>query len=1070
MAKWVSWSDISIKYKLFGLVLLPILLLLYLASRQISVLNLQTDDLQKAKSMTAFLQGFSQTDHSAHSTERSKSASSPDAARVNALLPSLFPSQEAIQISSILREYLSVSLQITVNQYPDEMLDNLEWQADLYQQLIMAMERISLNHIPISIEQDLHALIQLEWMMFWANQETSLSQQLVANSQVDDEQGAELRGQITALAQNQQLFVERFVNLNANEHQVNFMLEAFTNEAFQQSQLFRQILLDQSEFNQLPIDSVEQGLNALLARLEQLNNVGHKIEDQLIHRIDSATQSANNQRIVFIGIVSALTFMVMFIAIGLARRVTNNLNLVLNYLKNDQEQIAGELTKSISGNDELNHFAHEVERLTLERRQANERLTQAKNIAEQAKDDAIRASKAKSSFLANMSHEIRTPLNGVIGISEVLSDTSLTPTQRDYVDTIETSSQLLLSLINDILDFSKIESGMLMINHHSTNVRETIYDIASIVAPKAKEKGLDLRVSIDADVPYKMMVDDHRLRQTLMNFMSNAVKFTEQGYVALSIAMPTNNGTTLPSSTANTCQLEFSVSDSGIGIDEQQQRNIFEPFAQEDDSTTRKFGGTGLGLAISTQLVELMGGKIQLESQKGVGSRFYFSLEFNIECQRLSKPNSTTSPFYLISGNEVLSQTLKSELAFYNQPVEQLFDNIEQCLHFHSSNNPAIVLFLEETANSAQTIVTELNELTRKGHYVCLIRAFTSRSFDFHNAVTTIVTQPFYGQRLMRKLEQYQMQSNANDNMQLHHPATTTAPQRVLVVEDNSVNQKIAGLHLVKAGLEFDIANDGQEAVDMYSATPDRYALILMDCMMPIMDGFAATTELRKLELHLNRRIPIIALTASVIDDDVQRCFDVGMDDYIAKPFRANVLQEKIFNLIETVDVTNIVTQRQDVSPSTSSSVHHPASDEIQSAYVESNHSDTPRAVSRHERILLVEDNRVNQKVASLMLDKAGFHYAIAENGQIAIDMYSEDSSFDVILMDCMMPVKDGFEATKEIRQHEANLGLTKTPIIALTASVIDDDIQRCFDSGMDAYVAKPVRKDNLIEKIESII
>nr|WP_223296312.1 response regulator [Vibrio sp. N418] len=182
------------------------------------------------------------------------------------------------------------------------------------------------------------------------------------------------------------------------------------------------------------------------------------------------------------------------------------------------------------------------------------------------------------------------------------------------------------------------------------------------------------------------------------------------------------------------------------------------------------------------------------------------------------------------------------------------------------------------------------------------------------------------------------------------------------------------------------------------------------------------------------------------------------------------MLQEKIFNLIETVDVTNIATEVKGASPSISSAVHHPAPDEVQSANVEGNHSDTPKTVGRHERILLVEDNRVNQKVASLMLDKAGFHYAIAENGQIAIDMYSEDSSFDVILMDCMMPVKDGFEATREIRQHEVDFGLVKTPIIALTASVIDDDIQRCFDSGMDAYVAKPVRKDNLIEKIESII
>ncbi|EGU31244.1 Signal transduction histidine kinase [Vibrio ichthyoenteri ATCC 700023] len=1065
MAKWVSWSDISIKYKLFGLVLLPILLLLYLAFRQITVLNHQTDDLQKAKAITAFLQGFSQSAQFSSGQDSSVvTNSSDDVSSVNALIPALFSAGEAQQISDLLREYLSVTLQITVNKYPDEMLDNLEWQADLYQQLVMALERIQLDDIPISIEQDLHALIQLEWMMFWAHQETTLSQQVVNNTQLESEQAVELRNQIASLAQNQQLFVERFVNLNANEQQVNFMLEAFSNDAFQQSQTFRQTLLNESELNQSPSADIANGLIALVSRLHLLNDVGHKIENQLITRIETATRAANSERVVFVGIVSVLTFVVIFIALSLARRVTNNLNLVLNYLKNEQEHQAGELSKHISGNDELNHFAQEVERLTLERQQANERLTHAKNIAEQAKDDAIQASRAKSSFLANMSHEIRTPLNGVIGISEVLSDTSLTATQRDYVDTIETSSQLLLSLINDILDFSKIESGMLLISHHSTNVRETIYDIASIVAPKAKEKGLDLRVSIDTNVPYKLMIDDHRLRQTLMNFMSNAVKFTENGYVELAISK-------LGDCHANNmCQLEFSVTDSGIGIDAQQQKNIFEPFAQEDDSTTRKFGGTGLGLAISTQLVELMGGKIQLDSKKGIGSRFFFSLNFEVEHVAFRKTHKNTAPIYLVGAANELRQTLSNELVFYGHKVAQYFDNIEQCQHFRTTNNSGIAIYIEEQPDTAQDLLPKFEQLAKSGVHVCLIRAFSSSTFDFKHSVNAIISRPFYGQRLMRNLESCQQHV-------LTAKTSTIGPEtqsmRVLVVEDNSVNQKIAGLHLVKAGFEFDIANDGQEAVDMYRAAPTKYALILMDCMMPIMDGFEATVQLRKLEQGYQHRTPIIALTASVIDDDIQRCFDVGMDDYIAKPFKANVLQEKIFNLVSPLTAPiehdthkSNLTHNQTAKRETT--VEQEATNSTkQNLTTQDLH---PRKASRSERVLLVEDNRVNQKVASLMLDKAGFSYAIAENGQIAIDMYSQDSGYDVILMDCMMPIKDGFEATREIRQHELNLGLVKTPIIALTASVIDDDIQRCFDSGMDAYVAKPVRKDNLIGKIESII
>ena len=315
-------------------------------------------------------------------------------------------------------------------------------------------------------------------------------------------------------------------------------------------------------------------------------------------------------------------------------------------------------------------------------------LNQAKDEAEQSKERAINASKAKSSFLANMSHEIRTPLNGVIGISEILSDTALTATQRDYVDTIETSSQLLLTLINDILDFSKIESGMLVITPHSTNVRESIYDIASIVSPKAKEKRIDLQVSISPNTPYCVMVDDHRLRQIIMNFVSNAVKFTDSGRVELAVTT-----TQIESSQAT---IEFSVQDSGIGIDEQQQKNIFEPFAQEDDSTTRQFGGTGLGLAISTQLVELMGGRIQLDSKKGQGSRFYFTLSLPIAQQNVDARNpSMFSQLYLVCEDNKRAHIIREAMSFYHIPVHQSVARLEDLPQWGQNQRNAIVVYVE---------------------------------------------------------------------------------------------------------------------------------------------------------------------------------------------------------------------------------------------------------------------------------------------------------------------------------------------------------------------------------------
>ena len=523
--------------------------------------------------------------------------------------------------------------------------------------------------------------------------------------------------------------------------------------------------------------------------------------------------------------------------------------------------------------------------------------------------------------------------------------------------------------------------------------------------------------------------------------MSNAVKFTDKGHVELAISAEITSLTQ--------CRLEFSVRDTGIGINKKQQDTIFEPFAQEDSSTTRKFGGTGLGLAISTQLVELMGGKIQLDSDKKVGSRFYFSLQLEINYTDYVKPTDKMLPIYVISDDSELLRTITNELAFYGRNVEQHYPSVAQFSKSQPHATACIVLYIESKPDNAQQFEAHFAQLQTNGIQVCLVRAFLSGIHDFSTNVSAIVSHPFYGQRLLKSLDNCTPKKYVNVSSS---QPSNIIKKRILIVEDNTVNQKIAGLHLNKYGFEYDIANNGLEAFQMYTTKPNDYAVILMDCMMPVMDGFEATTKIRHFEQNTKQRIPIIALTASVIDDDIQRCFDVGMDDYVAKPFRASMLTEKI----ETMSAVYIE-QKNESTKSVNTLDTLTTGGSL-------------RPHERTERILLVEDNRVNQKVASLMLDKAGFNYKIVENGQIAIDTYTQDSSFDVILMDCMMPVKDGFEATREIRHHELELGLSKTPIIALTASVIDDDIQRCFESGMDAYVAKPVRKDHLIEKIESMI
>ncbi|CAK1733483.1 response regulator [Vibrio crassostreae] len=1052
------WNNLSVKHKLFGLVLLPISLLLFLAGRQAYILTTQLTDFERTNQLSVYLQDISVLYRStlASSPEEFATQSSQVKAELKTLSPAIFlnTSDEMNQLVADFSEATLSTMEAT-DSY--DKLDALEWQSDLYKQLLLEIEKVPFENTKREIQQHLTALQQLEWLMFWSNEEFKLGTSLIEIFQNSQEYDPELAEQIETLSERQQLFLERFVSLNANEHQVSLMVEVFRNDVFAQSQEIRSALLDLNAISQLTPQEISVGLEAMSARLSLLQSLGNVIKQEFQQEVEQAIYEAQIQRTLFISIVALLATIVMGLTLSLARQVTNNLNLVLAFLKSENDETRPSLDKLIQGKDELSLFAQQVERLTIEREHAKEKLTLAVEDAERAKDHAIQASKAKSSFLANMSHEIRTPLNGVIGISEILADTPLTPTQRDYVDTIETSSQLLLSLINDILDFSKIESGMLMISPHSASVRESIYDIASIVAPKAKEQKISVNVDISPDTPARVMIDDHRLRQILMNFMSNAVKFTAEGGVTLSIQ-------TLDKS-ENSVTLRFAVRDTGIGIDKQQQKQIFEPFAQEDDSTTRQFGGTGLGLAISTQLVELMGGQIQLDSVKGEGSCFYFDLELPVDIM-LPKPSTATADIYVLGNENMLSKRIEWDLNLYGLKVTQQVSNtatITQQLVTQKHNKPITVIFAEDDSFQASDYSESLNKLHQNGATICLIRSFLSDPADIGNCITAQVSQPLLGLRLIKAIELCDTQGLAE--LSEANQQALTIQHKILIVEDNKINQKIAGLHVGKSGFEFEFANNGQEAVDMFTANP-HYAVILMDCMMPVMDGFEATGNIRRVEKETNatRRIPIIALTASVIDDDIQKCFDVGMDDYVPKPFKFEMLKEKVLGAVEAMPLPATHNKPSVSTTSTVTSIHN-AKTAKKTLPEQAELNVIP---SKSEKILLVEDNRVNQKVASVMLTKAGYAFEIADNGQIAVDMYQNDSSFDIILMDCMMPVMDGFTATKEIREHEKNLGLSKTPIIALTASVIDDDIQKCFDSGMDGYVAKPVRKEKLFHQIES--
>ncbi|MDR9826450.1 response regulator [Vibrio sp. FNV 38] len=1024
--------------------MLPIILLSLLSFQQVMTLQTRVNDLEKIKDATHFIEHLS-----------SAITTTPTSVEVSLETITLLHNLQKPLIKKLFSDNASFLEQMpeftdSVNDLYEstdvfEVYDAIESQIDIVGSALIDVEKVSYGAAPQDIKEDLSALIKIEWLMLWGIQENALSHLLYEGFQVEGEYDPDIADEIRALVQNQQLSLERFISLNADEQQIEMMLAVFGNELFSQSREFRQQLLSLETLSEITEEEATLGFSVLQQRKSLLNAVADSIETQLRAEVDINVSEAQQQIMLFTLTIILIVLSVIIVSYRFSSHMTKNLYLVLDFLTNEKTPDGQALTSHIKGKDEINTFATEVERLTIERKHAQENLVHAIDAAEEAKDEAIMASKAKSSFLANMSHEIRTPLNGVIGISEVLSDTELSATQREYVDTIETSSHLLLTLINDILDFSKIESGMLIVNPHASCIRETVFDLASIVMPKVKEKGIGLNIEIEPNLPYSLMIDDHRLSQILMNFMSNAVKFTSEGSVDLTIRCLDIQD--------EIASVEFAVKDSGIGIEPEQQRKIFEPFSQEDSSTTRQFGGTGLGLAISTQLVELMGDKIRLDSEKGLGSRFSFTLKLKIDKHDYTPKRVITSPVYLITDDLRTQKHVAAEMNIYKLPISHFVDNLD---NLSSAVENSIIIFVESTPGQASSRLDTFQQLQSQNNRVCVIQHFSSVSFDYARAITALVTTPLYGQRLVKAIDL------CDKTATIQQASVESVPQvarKILIVEDNKVNQKIASLHVNRLGFEFEIANNGQEAVDMV-ASGGLYDLLLMDCMMPVKDGFQAVLEIRQWEIdNQKERTPIIALTASVVDDDVQRCFDVGMDSFVQKPFKGNQLKEKVFEALNTSVVDTPLVSNQPANSTATEPAHQSSAKAV------------PIPVQdKSEKVMLVEDNRVNQMVASLLLEKAGYQFQIANNGQEAINTYINEGDFDIILMDCMMPIKDGFDATKEIRAYEEKQGLERTPIIALTASVIDDDIQRCFDSGMDAYVPKPIKKENLLQQMQNVV
>jgi signal transduction histidine kinase/CheY-like chemotaxis protein/HPt (histidine-containing phosphotransfer) domain-containing protein len=722
-----------------------------------------------------------------------------------------------------------------------------------------------------------------------------------------------------------------------------------------------------------------------------------------------------------------------------------NGNYDYDLLESETKDEIGQLTKS------FNDMREAV--------QINEQeLVNKTEIAEQA-------ARLKGEFLANMSHEVRTPINGVLGMTELLLNTELDITQKRYASTISRSGNALLAVINDILDYSKIDAGKLELSHAAFDLRDLVEDVVEILAESAHKKGVEVNLILDPQFHMTFSGDANRLRQVLLNLMGNAVKFTNEGEVKLEVSMARDD--------ADDALIKFAVIDTGIGVPATAQKTIFESFVQADGTNTRQFGGTGLGLAISANLARLMGGEIGLESEVGVGSTFWVTANLEKLPDTIEKawrnPDSLSGKHILIvDDNHTNCEILESQVQYWGATtvvVNSCVDALRALESAYISNRYFDAALLDMHMPNVNGL--ELAGLIKSKKLAPDIRVMIlSSSIDTidrktcaANGVNAIATKPIRQPELFNSIVAMQSSdglSDINTKSKAKKIESNSLVGTVLLVEDNPVNQDMMLEVLRQFGVNTVLAENGQVALN--AIEQQHFDLVLMDCQMPVLDGFAATRAIRKCEENLpeSKRLSIVALTANAMHGDKQRCLDSGMDDYLSKPISTDLLGQMLEKYLSTSNAAPEINELATADTPHSGSVEALGSNVLTAEFTQTENSE--QSVDQ----LIIDDKVFSQLWSMCESASPGFYRSL-------VDKFDDSSENDLNQIEQAIADNDAVAVgalAHKVKSGSANLGGRQLTVLCKTLETNgkDNDLSNAQRLLHDIRVAR----DDLLDWLRS--